>query len=310
MALQIPEASEQVFLNGKMAPFSEASVSVYTAAFRFGATVFEGLRAYWNEEEDQLFVFRLQDHSRRLEESVKIMRLDTELVAADYTAAVLEALEANNVRTTAHIRQFVYLVATGEMSATGPVNHAVLVTPRGGWFGKDGIHVRVSSWQRIPDTAMPPRVKCAANYQNGRMALLEAQTDGYDGTILLNNTGHVSEEARGCLFIRRHDRMITPSITSDVLESITRETLIELFSKELGMEVIERDVDRTELYTAQEVFLCGSGFEIIPVVSVDRIPIGDGKPGEITQQIRETYLGAARGHTKKYQDWLSPVYNR
>jgi branched-chain amino acid aminotransferase len=301
---------EKVFLNGKIAPFSEAVVSIYTMAFRFGATVFEGLRSYWNDAEEELFVFRLQDHSRRLEESVKVMRMDTELTAADFSAAVLEALEANNVRESAHIRQFVYLTGTGEMSGPGPVDHAVIVTPKGGWFGGDGISVRVSSWQRIPDTAMPPRVKCAANYQNGRLALLEAHADGYDGTILLNETGHVSEEARGCLFLRRHDRVITPSITSDVLESITRETMIELFRKEFGIEVVEREVDRTELYSAQEIYLCGSGFEVIPVVSVDRLPVGDGKVGEITRQIRELYLGVARGEKEQYRDWLSPVYKR
>ena len=170
--------SEKVFLDGKMVPFSEAKVSLFSLAFRFGATVFEGLRSYWSAQEEELFVFRLGDHSRRLEQSVKLMRLETELTGDDYSQAVLKSLEANGVRESAHIRQFIYSLATGEMSGGAPVSHAVIVSPKGGWFPEEGIHVCVTSWRRIPDTAMPPRIKCAANYQNGRLALMEAHTNG------------------------------------------------------------------------------------------------------------------------------------
>ena len=301
---------EKVFIDGKIVPFNDAVVSVYTLAFRFGAMVFEGLRSYWNETERELFVFRLHDHSRRLEESVKIMRMQTNLSAPDFSKAVLEVLRANNIQEGTHIRQFVYLTGTAEMSGKSPVNHAVVVTPKGGWFGKDGINVRVSSWKRISDTAMPPRVKCAANYQNGRLALLEAHADGYDGAIFLNEMGHVSEEARGCLFLCKRDQVITPSVTSDILESITRETLIKIFCEELKIDVVEREVDRTELYTAQEIFLCGSGLEVVPVISVDHLPVGNGKPGKITSRISEIYARTVKGEIRKYRSWLNPVYNQ
>jgi branched-chain amino acid aminotransferase len=158
---------------------------------KYGAMVFEGIRAYWNEQKGQLFVFRLADHSRRLEQSVRIMRMETSLAATDYSKAVSKVLDANSVRETVHIRQMVYVDAGGEMFETRPVSHAVVVTPKGSWFAdkEAGLHACVSSWQRISDYSMPPRVKCAANYQNGRLALLQARLDGYDSAILLNTAG-------------------------------------------------------------------------------------------------------------------------
>ncbi len=300
----------KVFLNGNLVQKIDAHVNVDTVAFKYGAMVFEGIRAYWNESEEQLFVFRLEDHARRLQASVQVMRMETTLNKGDYASAVLETLRENDVRQPAHIRQMVYVDGPGEMFQTGPISHAITVTPKAGWFsGKElGIHSCVSSWQRITDNSMPPRVKCAANYQNGRLSLLQARLDGYDSAILLNAAGKVAEEARGCLFISRKGKISTPATTSDILESITRDSLIRLFQDLHHLEVVERDIDRTELYLADEVFICGSGLEVVPVLSVDRHSIAGGRPGEITNAIRESYLQAASGQDPRYREWVTPVY--
>jgi branched-chain amino acid aminotransferase len=307
----IDMAFQKVFLNNQLISKGNAVVNVDAVAFKYGAMVFEGIRGYWNEPEGQLYVFRTDEHSRRLEQSVRVMRMQTELTAANYSNAVLQVLRANSVRENVHIRQMVYVDGGGEMFESHPVSHAIVVTPKGHWFsGKQpGIHACFSSWQRISDHSMPPRVKCAANYQNGRLALLQARLDGYDSTLLLNAAGKVAEEPRGCVFMRRGERIVTPTITNDILESITRATLIQLFREMHGLEVIERDIDRTECYVADEVFVCGSGLEVVPVLSIDRHPIGKGTPGEMTMAIRDTYLRVAAGEISQYRDWCSPVYD-
>lgn len=295
--------------NDRLIPKDQTKVQLDTVAFKYAAMVFEGIRAYWNETEEQLFVFRLGDHARRLENSVRIMRMDTRLTAGDYSSAVLRVLEANAIHQDAHIRQMVYVDGPGEMFGTGPVSHSVVAIPKGRWFSEDdaGIHVCVSSWQRISDSSLPPRVKCAANYQNGRLALLQAREDGYEGAIVLNSFGKVSEEPRGCVFMVKGGRVSTPKVTNDILESITRDTLMALFRNEQDVDVAERDIDRTELYLADELFICGSGLEVTPVLSIDRHQISNGKPGEMTTAIRKSYLKAVHGELAQYRHWLSKV---
>jgi branched-chain amino acid aminotransferase len=308
----VTENPFKVFLNGKLVARTEAVVSLDSVAFKYAAMAFEGIRGYWNERDRQLFVFRLADHARRLQDSVLIMGMDTELNNEAFSRAVLHVLRKNSVNQNVHIRQMVFVEGNGEMFTKGPVGHAVVVTPKGGWFqGKDdGVHACVSSWQRISDNSIPPRVKCAANYQNGRLALLQARLDGYDCALLLNDRGKVSEEPRGSVFLVRRGEIITPKVTDDILESVTRETVITLLQDLCQREVIEREVDRTELYLADEIFLCGTGFEVLPVLSIDRHVIGGGKPGEITTLIRNTYLKAARGEEPKYRHWLTAVHEK
>jgi branched-chain amino acid aminotransferase len=166
----------------------------------------------------------------------------------------------------------------------------------------------VSSWRRISDNVMPPRVKAGPNYHQSRMIIAQARVDGYEGAILLNERDKVSEGPYACLMIVRDGQPITSTITSGILESITRATLIELFAAELGLKVIEREIDRTELYIADEAFFCGSAAEILPITSVDRFPLGDGSVGPITRHIREVYLDVVRGKVPKYRHWLTPVY--
>ncbi|MCI0627540.1 MAG: aminotransferase class IV [Acidobacteria bacterium] len=303
-------SADKVFLNGELVPKDDARVSIDTVAFKYGAMVFEGLRGYWNETRQELFVFRLNDHSHRLRNSVQVMRMETDLREEDFSKAVLDVLRANSVKEDVHIRQMMYVAGSGQMFETGPIGHAIVVNPNARWFSEEirGIPACVSSWQRISDMTMPPRVKCAANYQNGRLALLQARLDGYQAAIFLNSAGKVAEEPRGCVFILREGRLATPKITDGILESITRKTLIQLCQERLQMEVAERDIDRTELYLAEEAFVCGSGLEVTPVISIDGHLLGKGCPGEKTTTIREIYLAVARGELSEYSDWVTPVY--
>jgi branched-chain amino acid aminotransferase len=202
------------------------------------------------------------------------------------------------------------LDADGDMSLTGPVGLAVDALPRK-MADKAGITAGISSWLRIPDGAMPPRIKCSANYQNGRLAQLEAKVNGYDTALLLNARGKLAEGPGACCFVVRRGVPMTPPVTADILESVTRATLLELCAKELGLTPEVREIDRTELYVADEAFLCGSGWEIAPIVSVDRLPLGDGaKPGPVTRAIQACYFSVVRGERAAYRDWLTPVYGR
>jgi branched-chain amino acid aminotransferase len=302
--------SRYLYLNGKLLPYDEARIHVQSGAVKYGASVFEGLRAYWNPAQGELYLFRLQEHIDRLFGSLRLMRMEHSYSREELASSILEVLRKNEVREDVHIRQTAYVEADGALDATGPVGLAVdarahRVTE------KPGIAVGVSSWTRISDGAMPPRIKCSANYQNGRLAMLEAKANGYEGALLLNSRGKLAEAPGACCFVVRGGVAITPPVTADILESVTRATLLELLPKELGLTTVEREIDRTELYVSEEVFLCGSGWEITPIVSIDRLPLGDGiQPGPVTRRIKECYFAVVRGEKPAYRSWLTPVWGK
>ena len=303
------DAPQYLWFNGRIVPYDQARIHVQSAAMKFGAAVYEGLRGYWNADARELYLFRQDAHIARLRQSTRLMRMEMPFTLAQIRDGVLEVLRANNFREDVHIRQSVFLEGDTPMTSTGPVGMSVAAYPMGRIKNSEaGHHYCISSWLRIPDSAMPPRVKCIANYHNGRLAALQARADGYDGTFLLNSRGKVSETPGACMFLVRGGRPITPGVTSDILESITRDTLIRLFVEVHGLAVEERDVDRTEVYAADEVFLCGSAYEVTPVVSVDRYTVGDGTVGPLTKAILATYLDVARGHVAAHRDWVTPVY--
>lgn len=298
-----------IFLNGRMLPYVEARIHVQSGAMKYAAAVFEGLRGYWNPEEEELYLFRVEAHAERLLRSLKLMRMDHPFDAVGLARAVRDLVRANGYREDVHIRQSAFIEGDEPMSATGPVGMAIAAYPLGRPKKSDvGLSCSVNSWARIDDAAMPPRIKCIANYQNGRLALLQARADGYDTTILLNRRGKVAEGPGACFFLVRDGVPITPPVTADILESITRRTLIQLFGEEHGIEAQEREVDRTEIYVGDEAFLCGTAWEVSPLVSMDRYPIGDGRVGPVTAAIAKTYFQVVRGGSKKYREWLTPVY--
>jgi branched-chain amino acid aminotransferase len=298
------------FLNGELLKAEDAKVLITTPALKYGASVFEGIRAYWNDKKEDLYVFRLRDHLKRLEQSCRLMRFDiTEDMIEGLSNSIIELLRVNDVRQDVHIRPMVYLEGEGPLESVGPVGIAVSLTLIERWFGgKPGLSCSVSSWSRISDHCMPPRIKCAANYQNSRLALVQAKRDGYDSTILLNERGKVSEGPGYTFFMIRRGIPVTPKITDDILESFTRLTVIQLLTEFHGLKVIEREIDRTELYLAEEAFFCGTGAEITPIFSIDKYIISGGTIGRITELTRKTYFAMVKGDLSEHAEWRTPVY--
>ncbi|PYM78468.1 MAG: branched-chain amino acid aminotransferase [Candidatus Rokuibacteriota bacterium] len=301
-------ADLNIWMNGKLVPPAQAVLPVNSAAVFYATNVFEGLRAYWNAADDEVYSFRLPEHFQRFRESMKMMRFTIPYSDLDLYEAVRQVLSGNDVREDIHMHMCAYVTGTG-LNATTPTG--IYINPRrrprveeGG-----GLKCCVSSWVRTSDNAIPIRLKCGANYQNGRLATLQANADGYDQPILLNREGHVAEGTGATFFMVRKGRLVTPPITADILESITRTTLMDSICPELlGMGVVEREIDRTELYVADEAFLCGSGYEITPILSIDKFPLGDGKVGPITARLTRAYMDIVRGVDARFPEWRTPTY--
>lgn len=298
-----------IFFNGQIIPYGEAKVHVMTPAMKYGATVFEGIRGYWSIEKEDIFLFRLEDHLLRLLQSVRLMRMEFNHTLEQMAKWVISVVRANELRQDMHIRQMVFVEGRGPSHACSPVGMSIAAMPMDRFYdAENGIKASVSSWERIAESSMPARIKCAANYQNSRLASLQANLDGYDIAIFLNSRGKVSETVNSCAFIVKAGTVITPTVTNDILEGITRDTALRICSDQLGIPAVEREIDRTELYSATEVFICGSAVEITPVVEVDCYKIGDGRPGEITRQLQGAYQNIVRGKVRGYDRWLTPVY--
>jgi len=303
------QQTKYIYLNGECVPYDEAKIHVLSVGFTYASTVFEGIRAYWNSDDKQLYVFRVDAHVRRLLQSMKLLRMKSDITEQKLRDSIIEIIKANELKEDAHIRQLVFIEGIGPIATSEPVGLTVAAMPSYRFFDTDkGVSCCISSWKRICDDSLPPRIKCTANYQNGRHAFLQAKFDGYEGAILLNERGKVAEGPTMCVFLVRDGKVITPSISSGVLESITRDTIIQLFREYHDIEVIEREVERTEFYIANEAFFCGTACEVLPIVSVDHYQIGDGKPGTITRSIQKTYTGIVTGESKDHSQWRLGVY--
>jgi branched-chain amino acid aminotransferase len=296
-----------IFFNGKMVPAALATIPVSSVAAKYGANVFEGLCSYAGESGDA-FLFRVKEHIERLHQSVRMMQIDCDYSDDDYLEAILMSLRENNIRADAHIRLTVFITGDGYSDGKGPASLVCIASPRQPRpLDARGCHAAVSTWRRIDDAVMPPRIKAGANYHNSRFGMLEAKRNGYDEAIFLTLTGKVSEGANSCFAMVRDGAVVTPPVTSSILESVTRVTLIELARSELGLPVIEREIDRSELYVAQEAFFCGSGQEVRPVLTVDRLPVGNGAIGPITRELWQTYERVVRGQANARREWLTAV---
>jgi branched-chain amino acid aminotransferase len=298
-----------IWLNGELVPEREAKLHILSCAVKYGATVFEGICAYRNPATGELNLFRLKEHLDRLQDSMRIMRFEHDFSNEKLTDVVLQVQRRNNLKVDNHIRLSAYLLSEGYMDGTKPVGLGCLAVHRHEkTLEQKAVRAQVSSWRRIDDTTMPPRLKCAANYHNGRLAQLQAKADGYDEAILLTAQGKVCESPGACIFIVRKGRVATPTITGGILESVTRATMIDLFERHMRMPVEQRDVDRTELYAAEEMFLCGSGYEVTPVVGVDGLAVGGGKVGPVARKMWESYEALVRGQLVLDPAWLTPVW--
>ncbi len=294
-------------LNGEIVPFSDAKISIMAPGLTFAATVFEGVRGYWNSEHAQLYLFRVPEHLKRLQFSMRVLELDEMPDSATIQRQIIAVVEANEIREDCYIRAQVFVDDWGDMTATGPTGSSIICRKRPRQPGvEEGKHFVTSSWRRIGDDSSPPRIKATGNYLNSRLAGLEARRQGAGGAILLNRDGTVSEGPSGCVFLVRDDTLVTTPVTAGILESVTRATLLEL-ANDLGMAVEVRDVGRTELYLADECFYCGTGQEVVPILSVDGKAIGDSSPGPLTRKLQATYDDVIHGNDERYQRWLMPI---
>lgn len=298
-----------IWFKGDIIPVSDAKINVLSPTSQFGANVFEGLRAYWNKEEKQLYIFRLDDHTKRLQKSIKMMRFESDYTNDFLNNSVLDIIKANDFKEDIVCRQTIFLDGFGNWAATSPIDMFIAPIEKGRAYPKEkiGIDVCISSWERIDESSLSPKIKMGANYMNSRMGQIEAINNGYDSTIFLNSQGKVSEGPGSCLFMVRDNKLITPPLTASILESVTRDTILDIARNDLEIEVIERDIDRTELYIADEIFMCGSAVEIVPVFSVDKFDISSTK-GIVTKSIEDLYFTIVRGKYNKYDKWLTPVY--
>ena len=300
-----------IWLNGEIVPLPDAKINVLSPTAQFGANVFEGIRCYWNEEERQLYVFRLEDHYKRLKRSVKLLRLEDKYTEEELKKALFDVVRANGYEEDIAVRQTIFLDGFGSWGSGGPTGMFVAPIPKGrlsAEYGKEGLNCCISSWERISDRNLPPRIKVGANYINSRMAQLEAKENGYDTAILMNRWGKLAEGPGSCLFIVRDGALATPPVTASVLESITRDTVMVLAKEVWNIPVAEREIDRTELYICEEAFLCGSAMEITPVVRVDGYAVGDGRTGKLTRRLQEDYLRVVQGRNADYRRWVTPIY--
>jgi len=300
-----------VSMDGDLVAHEDAKIHVGTPAVRFGAHIFEGIRGYWNAALNELFVFRLDEHLRRLRQGMKVMRYERIPEVEEMRDQVLELIRANAHDTDIGIRLSAYVVGDGFIDAAGPVSIVCATNasePR--TLDDRRTTTMVTSWQRITDHAMPARLKCSANYQNGRLGLMQARAAGYDEAIFLTPDGKVAEGAGACLIMIRDGIPCTPPTSAGILESVTRDTMLHIFAERAGHAAIERTIDRSELYLAEEVFFCGSAYEVSPVVEVDGIAIGSGEPGPTTAEVWDWYEGLIRGTRSDHPEWRTPVYGR
>ena len=298
------------YFEGRIVPIAEANVSIRCNTLHYGTGCFGGLRAYWNEEHKQLYAFRLLDHYRRFLDSARLLLCEFEYTPEQLRDITLELLRREGWREDVYIRPLAYkdddIFRLWLHDGTDKV--AIFTQPYDKYISADaGAKVCVSSWRRVDDTAIPARGKTNGAYVNSALIKSEAMLNGFDDAIVLNQDGHVSEGSVANFMMVRNGDVITSPVTANILEGITRRSLITLLREELGLNVIEREIDRSELYLADEAFLCGTGVQIAAIASIDHRVLGQGGTGPVTQQLRDLFFRVLRGEVAKYMDWLSPV---
>lgn len=303
--------TEYMFMNGEYVDAKVASIPVRTHAFLYGTSVFEGIRAYYNKEDNQLYAFRVQEHYERLLRSAKVMWMKTPYSIDEYCNITKNLLKKNDYKTDVYIRPTLYKSSqkVGPTLTDNEDSFLIFTTPFGDYFDSDrGLKLCVSNWRRTSDNAIPPRAKVSGAYANSALIKTDAHEAGFDDAVVLSESGQVTEGSAMNIFLVINGVLITSNTTDDILVGVTRNTIIEL-AKELNIPVKERAIDRTELYLADEVFCCGTGAQIVPVESIDHRMVGNGKIGKITKQISDLYFDVVRGKVEKFRNWCMPIYD-
>ena len=298
------------YFQGQVVPLEEAKVSVMTHALNYGTGVFEGIRGYWNEEQEDIYIFRLRDHYVRFLKNCRMMFIEVPLDADQLCELTIDLVRRHGYREDVYIRPLAYKSAEqiGVSMAGISDDLTIFVSPFGNYVDIDnGLSVCVSSWQRSSDNAIPARAKVTGNYANSALIKNEALLNGFDEGIVLNTMGNVVEGSAENIFLVRDGVLITPSVADGILEGITRDCVMRLALDELGVPTVERAINRTELYYADEMFFSGTGAQVAPITSVDRRPVGPGAIGPITAQMQRLYFDVAKGRVPKYMDWLTSV---
>ena len=299
------------YFRGNIVPYADAKVGVLTHGFNYGTAIFGGIRGYWNEDEEELFVFRPADHYHRLLNSAKMMNMDFDYTPESLIQITNNLLRADNYRRDVYIRPLAYkadeIIGVKLHDLTDELS--IVAIPFDRYVANDtNAHVTFSSWRRIDDNAIPARGKISGAYANSAFIKSDALRAGFDEALVLTNEGHVSEGSAMNIFMVRDGIVITPPVTENILEGITRRTVLELVSRELNLTVLERPIDRTEIYICDEFFMTGTAAQITAVTQVDHRPIGTAQMGSITSQLRQLFDDVVRGRIPRYRHWNVPVY--
>lgn len=300
----------RIWFKGEIVDVNDAKINVLSPTSQFGLNVFEGIPCYWNDDRKQLYAFRLDDHYIRLIKSARLLQLNMKYSIDEMKKAFIDVIRENEYKENISVRQTLFVDGFGSWGSDGPVEMFIAPIPRkrnSSEYNKQGLQCKVSSWRRINEEVMSPRIKCGANYINSRLGQREALRDGYDTCIFLNNCGKITEGPGSCLFIVKKQKIITSSLTEGVLESITRDTVLKIAS-ELGYNIEERSIDRTELYSCDEAFLCGSAMEITPIESIDGFVLASKENDSITNTLHNKYLNIVMGRESEKSNWLTSIY--
>ena len=299
------------YFQGGIVPLSEAKIGIMTHAFNYGTAVFEGIRGNWNEEAQTTYLFRTREHMERLGQSAHILGMQMRDSVDKLCEIAVELVERSGFTEDVYLRPMVYL--SGEVLGVRlhnvDVDTLIFLSPFPAYLPETA-RCHTSTWRRVQDTGIPPRAKVTGIYVNSALAKTEAQANGFDEAIMLNENGHVSEGSGENIFMIRHGQLITPGPADTVLEGITAKSVMQMAADDLGIEVVQREIDRTELYIADEVFMTGTAAHLTPIVEIDRRKVGEGRPGPITSQLSELFYDAIRGRSEKYKSWCTPARAR
>jgi len=298
------------YFKKQIVPLSEAKVSIMTHALHYGTAVFEGIRGNWNEQKKQLYIFRMEDHYQRMREGSKLLLMDLGHSTQELCQITLELVKRSELKEDIYIRPLAYKSSEtlGVRLHNLENNLCIFAIPWGPYFSSDRATCCVSTWRRPDDNVIPARAKTSGIYINNAFAKTDAVSKGFDEAIMLTPDGHVSEGSGENIFIILNGQLITPPIYDNILAGITRDTIITLAQNELGLEVIERPIDRVELYMAGECFLSGTAAHITPITAIDHREVGDGEIGKVTSKLQQAYFDVIRGNNPKYSGWCTPVY--
>ncbi len=302
--------TKYAFFNGEFVDIEEANINIRSNIIHYGGGIFEGIRAYWNKEEEKGYIFRAEDHYKRMINNAKIIAMDIKYSSKELIEATIGLLKKENFASDTYIRPLAYYSSLNilEKFTSEDYGFFIYAFPLEEILDiSKGLNVCVSSWTRINDNMIAPRGKIVGTYVNICLVNYEAKKNGYDDGIILTQNGHVAEGGGQNVGIIRDNKFIAPPVSDDILEGITLDSVIAILKDEMGMETERRSIDRTELYISDEVFYCGTGVQVSPITCIDKRKIGDGKPGKYTMKLQELFFEIVRGRNEKYKDWLTPI---